>query len=40
MRCWLTQKMNPPRDFIGTTDSSLHLHSRSFFSYRSLVSKR
>jgi len=40
MRCWLMQKINPPHDFIGTTDASLHLHSRGSFSYRSLVSKR
>jgi hypothetical protein len=40
MRCWLMQKINPTRDFIGTMDLSLHRHSRGFFSYRSLVSKR
>jgi hypothetical protein len=40
MRCWLMQKINPPRDFIGTTDASLHRHSRGSFSYRWLVSKR
>jgi len=40
MRCWSMQKMNPPRDFIGTMDSSLHRHSRGSFSYRWLVSKR
>jgi hypothetical protein len=28
------------RDIIGTMESSLHPHSRGFFSYRSLVSKR